>query len=127
MEIGGIHLDRSTLLQYERGTVGAPDPIAVWALAETYGATVGDLIRLLITDRAQRPVSPVAVNEERRRLLEAFDHLSAEERHSIFVLVERNRARPRRRDQAARSSPPAVAQKAPSRVTSATRRLRRAQ
>lgn len=121
MAIGGIRFDRSTLLQYERGTVGAPDPVAVYALAEIYGVAVADLIRCLVADRAHRPAASLQVNTERRRLLDAFDRLTDEERHSILVLVERNRVVRRQSP-----LPSSVAKKAPSRAASAARRLRRA-
>jgi transcriptional regulator with XRE-family HTH domain len=53
----GLSLDRSTLLQYERGTVGSPDPVVLWGLSRLYRVAVDDLIADLVRDRTGRAVS----------------------------------------------------------------------
>lgn len=52
----GLSLDRSTLLQYERGTVGSPDPVILWALAQIYGMRLDDLFSALVFDRTGQVV-----------------------------------------------------------------------
>jgi transcriptional regulator with XRE-family HTH domain len=52
----GLPLNRSTLLQYERGTVTSPDPAVLWGLSRLYHVTVDDLVLDLVRDRTHRPV-----------------------------------------------------------------------
>jgi transcriptional regulator with XRE-family HTH domain len=47
----GVPLGNSTLSQYEKGTVWAPDPGVLWGLAETYRVHVEDLIAVLRRNR----------------------------------------------------------------------------
>lgn len=42
----GLALDRSTLLQYERGTVATPNLAIVWTLAKHYGVSDREFARL---------------------------------------------------------------------------------
>lgn len=51
----GLTMDRSTLLQYERGTVAAPDPAILWALGRIYLLdTIDELLTVLVMDRTGR-------------------------------------------------------------------------
>lgn len=51
----GFALDHSTLIHYERGTVKAPDPALLFALAHHYEVDdLGELIRLLVRERLGR-------------------------------------------------------------------------
>ena len=52
----GLSLDRSTLLQYEHGTVSSPDPVVLWGLGRLFHVTVDDLVADLVRDRTGRAV-----------------------------------------------------------------------
>ena len=47
----GLSLNRSTLLQYERGTVLAPDPAILWGLSKVHHVKFDDLMEALLRDR----------------------------------------------------------------------------
>lgn len=51
-------LGGSTLAQYEKGQVWAPDAVVLWALSEIYRVPLTDLTRLLAANRQQ----PISVN-----------------------------------------------------------------
>lgn len=59
LKASGLHLSPTTLLHYERGAVGAPDPAILWGLARHYGADITSLLRTLVVDR----VGEVAVRD----------------------------------------------------------------
>jgi len=48
----GVPLGGSTIAQYEKGTVWAPDPCVLWGLSRIYGHPVDQVIELLKTNRA---------------------------------------------------------------------------
>jgi len=54
----GVTLDESTLVQYEKGTVWAPDAGVLWGLAVIYNQSLTDLIGLLLLNR-QNPDASV--------------------------------------------------------------------
>lgn len=75
----GIAVDRSTLLQYEHGSVSAPDPAILWALGRYYGLdSIDELIAVLVMDRTGRAlregidiaISPFS--NEQREIAEAY-------------------------------------------------------
>lgn len=49
----GIQFDESTLVQYEKGTVWAPDPVVLKGLADIYEIPVAGLISLLLLNRIE--------------------------------------------------------------------------
>lgn len=53
----GLSLDRSTLLQYERGTVGSPDPVILWGLGQIYAVALTDLVGALVYDQTGRSIA----------------------------------------------------------------------
>lgn len=48
----GVALDESTLVQYEKGTVWAPDAGVLWGLSEIYKVPLVELTTLLVINRA---------------------------------------------------------------------------
>lgn len=84
----GISFTDSTLSQYERGTVIAPDPVVLWGLAQIYGVEVGQLIETLAQNRRQPdltelpPAQPGAVllEADEREVLERLRMLPTDER-----------------------------------------------
>jgi transcriptional regulator with XRE-family HTH domain len=53
----GLQLDRSTLSEYEKGTVMAPDAGVLWGLAQIYDVPVGELAQFLVAERSGGKVS----------------------------------------------------------------------
>jgi len=51
-------LGGSTLAQYEKGTVWAPDPGVLWGLARIYRVPLEDLVKLLAANRANPNAAP---------------------------------------------------------------------
>jgi transcriptional regulator with XRE-family HTH domain len=94
----GLSLDRSTLLQYERGTVGSPDPVVLWGLGWLYHVTVDDLIADLVRDRtgraAPRREMPIELDVDQRRLVDSFADLSDESRRVALGILEVLAAQP---------------------------------
>jgi hypothetical protein len=81
----GLTLDRSTLLQYERGTVAAPDPGILWALGRHYGlTTVDELLTVLVMDRTGRKlrdgveIAVPGLTHQQRFIAELFGTFSPE-------------------------------------------------
>jgi transcriptional regulator with XRE-family HTH domain len=75
----GLHLDDTSLLQYERGTVAAPDPAMLWALARIYGANFLALVAALVAERTRRPLTdaahatgPMDLNDDERSIIESL-------------------------------------------------------
>lgn len=63
-------LGGSTLAQYEKGTVWAPDPAVLWGLSVIYKVPLEDFVRLLLDDRnvaEGRPTVNAVVYEKRKR------------------------------------------------------------
>lgn len=90
----GLWLDRSTLLQYERGTVKAPDPAILFALAYHYGVEeVGDLIAVLVKERLARPIGSALqigrskFDREQRRVAEWFGEIGPEAKAAVLLLL----------------------------------------
>lgn len=48
----GLPLDRSTLSEYEKGTVMAPDAGTLWGLAQIYDVSVATLAECLVAERS---------------------------------------------------------------------------
>lgn len=96
----GIELDRSTLLLYEKGTIGSPDPAIIWALARYYGlANCDELIAQLVIDRTHKSlrnvdiaVSPYSI--EQRFVAESFGLLPKELQQSFMLVFHILRATP---------------------------------
>jgi transcriptional regulator with XRE-family HTH domain len=87
----GAPLGGSTLAQYEKGTVWAPDPCVLWALATIYRRPLEELIAMLLANRAdpnieaftdrdlaalRLPTESSSKTEARNRLRLLEDHLS---------------------------------------------------
>jgi transcriptional regulator with XRE-family HTH domain len=90
----GLWLDRSTLLAYERGTVRAPDPAILFALAYHYGVEdVGDLISVLVKERLARPVGAALqigrskYDREQRKVAELFGEIGPETKAALLLLL----------------------------------------
>jgi len=89
----GLKLDRSTLLQYERGTVLSPDPAILGGLARLYRVPLDDLIVHLIRDRSAHAdrfsaAVPPTLDAEQRLIAEWFGRLSSDAREAIHVILE---------------------------------------
>jgi transcriptional regulator with XRE-family HTH domain len=89
----GLALDRSTLLQYERGTVASPSPTILWGLAQIYRVPLNDLVVALLrdvsTNRTQlfrhevEPFTP-----EQRAIAELSSAMSPKARQALVTLLE---------------------------------------
>lgn len=89
----GLRLDRSTLLQYERGTVGSPDPAVLWGLGRLYHVSLDDLVLALMRDRTGRPViardlRPPALDEEQTRVATYFGQYDDATRKALATIME---------------------------------------
>lgn len=105
----GFALDHSTLFHYERGTVKAPDPALLFALAHHYGVDdLGALIGLLVKERLGRPTRQHVIGRstftrDQRRVAEWFGEFSDElQRTVLFVLSKLHTAEPPRPDEPVR-------------------------
>jgi len=98
----GFALDHSTLIHYERGTVKAPDPALLFALAHHYDVDdLGELIRLLVHERLGRPVTPKAMHavfvshswrhytRDQRRLVELFADLTQRSQDVVVFTLKK--------------------------------------
>lgn len=91
----GISFTDSTLSQYERGTVLAPDPVVLWGLARIYGTDVSVLIESLAENRRnpdleELPSSQpgaVLLEPDERALLDRLRGLPDEERKLYLDFV----------------------------------------
>ena len=87
----GISLDRSTLLQYERGTVRAPDPAVLWGLTRHYGLdTIEHVIGVLVSERTNRPVRDIAISPfdaQQRAVAEIFGDFSPELKRAVWTIL----------------------------------------
>lgn len=94
----GLFLDRSTLLQYERGTVKAPDPVMLYVLAQHYGLDgVDGLIAVLVRERLVRPVGRDVIGRSRfdrdqRKIAEWFGEFSDDSKQAIMLMLSKVRA-----------------------------------
>jgi transcriptional regulator with XRE-family HTH domain len=89
----GLSLDRSTLLQYERGTVRSPDPTILWGLAQIYRVPLNDLMLALLRDVSPKhhpmirhevdPLTP-----EQRVIAELSSAVSPKARQALVTLLE---------------------------------------
>jgi transcriptional regulator with XRE-family HTH domain len=88
----GVSLDRSTLLQYERGTVGSPDPVVLWGLSRLYRVTLDDLVADLVRDRTGRAVSrretPFELDGDQRGAAALLGKLSGDELSAVYRYLE---------------------------------------
>lgn len=88
----GLSLDRSTLLQYERGTVGSPDPVMLWGLSHLYRVSVDDLVADLLRDRTglivPRREATIELNGDQRGAAELLAKLSDKELSSVNRYLE---------------------------------------
>jgi transcriptional regulator with XRE-family HTH domain len=93
-----LFIDRSTLLQYERGTVKAPDPVILWALAQHYGVEdVGDLIVVLVKERLARPVGYEIISQskftrDQRKVATWLAEFGDESKSAVMILLQKLRA-----------------------------------
>ncbi len=95
----GFALDHSTLIHYERGTVKAPDPALLFALARHYDVDdLGALIQLLVHERlgrtASRPVVFIShswrhYTREQRRIVELFADLSQRSQDVVVFTLKK--------------------------------------
>lgn len=90
----GVELDRSTLLQYERGTVSAPDPAALWALGRLYRVSLDDLALVLLRDRtgqalAAQDLRPAAFSDRQLQIAQAFALCDTETQDLLLYLAGR--------------------------------------
>lgn len=87
----GVTLTASTLYQYEAGTVNAPDPGVLWALAKIYQVDLDDLIALLVAERNGRPVATHqlidAENRRRRQLVQQFEILDGADQQFVRKMM----------------------------------------
>lgn len=86
--IAGYHFDPSTLLQYERGTVAAPDPLMLDILARLYRVELSALLDVLRGDRVGRPVTPEVTDPRRTRVLHYIDACGARELDALCGLLD---------------------------------------
>jgi len=88
----GLALDRSTLLQYERGTVASPSPTILWGLAQIYRVPLNDLVLALLRDLSPKhpafrhEVDPLTA--EQRMIAELSMALSPKARQALVTLLE---------------------------------------
>ena len=96
----GLALDHSTLIHYERGTVKAPDPALLYALAHHYDVDdLGELIQLLVQERLGRPVGtrPIVFvshswrnySREQRRVAEWFADLTQRSQDVVVFTLKK--------------------------------------
>lgn len=92
----GLTLDRSTLLQYERGTVRTPNLAIVWMLAQHYGVSDREFARLvallayeLTGTRGPRPTLETREDPEQRRLAAIVRGLPTTLQKSVITIVRR--------------------------------------
>jgi transcriptional regulator with XRE-family HTH domain len=69
----GVVIDPSALFQYERGTVAAPDPAALWALSRVYGVDFYELVSLLVANRKDPSLENEPVVTEHPAVAETHD------------------------------------------------------
>jgi transcriptional regulator with XRE-family HTH domain len=88
----GVSLDRSTLLQYERGTVGSPDPVVLWGLSRLYRVTLDDLVADLVRDRTGRAAPRrevfIELDGDQRGAAALLGKLSGEELSAVNRYLE---------------------------------------
>jgi transcriptional regulator with XRE-family HTH domain len=88
----GVSLDRSTLLQYERGTVSSPDPVMLWGLGRLYRVPVDDLVADLVRDRTglavPRREAPVELDGDQRGAVALLAKLSGDELAAVNRYLE---------------------------------------
>jgi transcriptional regulator with XRE-family HTH domain len=86
----GFPIDQSVLLQYERGTVTAPDPVILHALATVYGVPIERVLDCLKAARVGRldttPTDPI--DPSRRRLMRYIDVCSPRQLDAIGELLD---------------------------------------
>lgn len=88
----GIHINRSTLWQYEHGTVGAPDPVVIWGLAKIYKTDLAGLIDRLASERASHEPAMdlrlLNIEEQREAdMLELWATLGKAQRENVMQLM----------------------------------------
>lgn len=93
LEQYGLTLDRSTLLQYERGTVTAPDPAILWGLSRLYHVPFDEMVLELVRERSKTPEALPAdtrpsLDHEQRLIAEWFGRLGDDSRHAVSVILE---------------------------------------
>lgn len=87
----GLALDRSTLLQYERGTVASPSPTILWGLAQIYRVPLNDLVVALLRDVSTNRTQVWhhdEVEPEQRALAELASAMSPTERQTLVALLD---------------------------------------
>ena len=100
-QMGINNISRSTLYQYEKGQVSAPDPVVLLGLAQIYGVDVAILIEALAVNRRQPdleelpPPQPGAVvlEPDERALLDRLRTLPPEERKLYLEFIAYRHAR----------------------------------
>lgn len=92
----GLALDRSTLLQYERGTVRTPNIAIVWTLAKHYGVSDREFARLtaILTHELTGRPGPVPTlasryTPEQRRLLAVVGEFPITVQKSVMTIIRR--------------------------------------
>jgi transcriptional regulator with XRE-family HTH domain len=95
----GFVLDHSTLIHYERGTVKAPDPALLFALAHHYGVKdLDDLIGRLVKERLGRPVKARRVfvsfhygtfTRDQRRMAQWFGAVAPDMQHALLFVLKK--------------------------------------
>jgi transcriptional regulator with XRE-family HTH domain len=104
----GVKIDPTALFHYERGSIAAPDPSALWALARIYGVALEELVSLLVANRNDPDVAPESVRpssapsivvegESERQFLERLLGLSPAMREELeeFLAIRALRELPR--------------------------------
>jgi transcriptional regulator with XRE-family HTH domain len=88
----GLRLDRSTLLQYERGTVESPSAVVLWGLAQIYRVPLDDLMSALLFDVTKRPQAKrheaEPLTPEQRIIAELSGPLSPHLRQTLVAFLE---------------------------------------
>jgi len=95
LETYGLKVDRSTLLQYERGTVKAPDPAILWALGRIYQqASIDDLLTIIAIERTGRTLrqgvelARPTLSAQQVKVAEWFGAFDPEIQRVLLVLME---------------------------------------
>ncbi len=94
-QLGIDNISRSTLYQYEKGQVTAPDPVVLWGLAQIYGIDVGQLIEALARNRRHPDLAelppprpgPALLEPDEREVLERLRALPTQERKLFLDFI----------------------------------------
>jgi transcriptional regulator with XRE-family HTH domain len=88
----GLTLNRSTLWQYEHGTVGAPDATILWGLGQLYHVPTDALLEVLMGDilgdrHAPRPNAIAPLDADQRLIAELAGDVTSAGRQAVIMVL----------------------------------------